>query len=306
MRPAEAIAARLAGGGTVLLDGATGTELQRRDVPMDDAAWCALAALTHPDTLRAVHEDYVRLGCDVITTNTFASARHLMARAGREDDTKLGYRRAVEIAQEARERAAAGRPVAVAGSISTMRPARKGTDRRDQADAVPLMQGRANLREAAETLAEAGVDLLLLEMIGDLDWGCTALEEALTTGLPVWIGTTCRRSADGTITSFHADTPSYPGLVQALAALGPQAMGVMHSSIPDTGPALTELRRCWAGPTLAYPEAGWFEMPDWRFVEVEPDAFAEAGLGWVADGARIVGGCCGLGPRHIEALARRL
>jgi S-methylmethionine-dependent homocysteine/selenocysteine methylase len=126
MRPAEAIAARLAGGGTVLLDGATGTELQRRDVPMDDAAWCALAALTHPDTLRAVHEDYVRLGCDVITTNTFASARHLMARAGREDDTKLGYRRAVEIAREARERAAAGRPVAVAGSISTMRPARKG------------------------------------------------------------------------------------------------------------------------------------------------------------------------------------
>jgi len=46
--------------------------------------------------------------------------------------------------------------------------------------------------------------------------------------------------------------------------------------------------------------------PDWRFVEIEPAAFAEAALGWVGQGARIVGGCCGLGPTHIAALAGRL
>jgi S-methylmethionine-dependent homocysteine/selenocysteine methylase len=307
MRPAEAIEARLAAGGTVLLDGATGTELQRRGVPMDDAAWCALASLSHPDVLRAVHEDYVRLGCDVITTNTFANARHMMARAGRADDTRPAYRRAVEIAREARERAAGTRPVAVAGSVSTMRPVVKGADRRDRDDVVMLAEGRASLREAAETLAEAGVDLLLLEMIGDPDWGCAALEEALATGLPVWVGTTVRRGADGAVTSFHDDAPSYAGLVRALAGLGPRAMGVMHSAIPDTGPALAALRDAgWAGPMLAYPEAGWFEMPDWRFVEVEPEAFADAATRWVAAGAQVVGGCCGLGPAHIGALAGRL
>jgi S-methylmethionine-dependent homocysteine/selenocysteine methylase len=306
MAPAEVVAARLAEGGTVLLDGATGTELQRRGVPMDGAAWCALAALSHPDTLRAVHEDYVRLGCGVITTNTFANARHMMARAGRAEDTRRAYRRAVEIAREARDRAAGGRVVAVAGSISTMRPVVRGADRRDRDDFVPLAEGRASLREAAETLAEAGVDLLLLEMIGDPDWGCAALEEAVATGLPVWVGTTVRRAADGAVTSFHDDAPSYAGLVRALAALGPRAIGVMHSAVPDTGPALAALRREWSGPMLAYPEAGWFEMPDWRFVEVEPEAFADAALGWVAAGAQVVGGCCGLGPEHVGALARRL
>src|SRR4051794_41922499 len=122
---------------------------------MDGEAWCALATLTHPDVLCAVHEDYILLGCDVVTANTFANARHMMARAGRGADTRLAYRRAVEIAREARERLGAGH-VAVAGSISTMRPVLKGTDRRDQSTSVPLADARANLREAAETLAEAG------------------------------------------------------------------------------------------------------------------------------------------------------
>src|SRR3954464_7777574 len=91
MRPADRLAAKLAAGEVILLDGATGTELQRRGVPMDGEAWCALATLTHPDVLRAVHEDYVRLGCDVVTANTFANARHMMARAGRGADTRLTY-----------------------------------------------------------------------------------------------------------------------------------------------------------------------------------------------------------------------
>ena len=305
MRPADRLAAKLGEGEVVLLDGATGTELQRRGVPMDGEAWCALATLTHPDVLRAVHEDYVRQGCDVVTANTFANARHMMARAGREGDTRLAYRRAVEIAREARERLGAGH-VAVAGSISTMRPVLKGADRRDPAAAVPLAEARANLREAADTLAEAGADLLLLEMIGDLDWGGAALEAAVATGLPVWVGTSVRRGEHGEIASFHPGGPSFPDLVRGLSDLGPQAMGVMHCAIPDTGPALDALRAVWDGPVLAYPEVGWFEMPDWRFVEIEPAAFAEAALGWIGQGTRIVGGCCGLGPMHIQALAAQL
>src|SRR4051794_11430693 len=126
MRPADRLAAKLAAGGGVLLGGAAGPELQRRGVPMDGEASCALATLTQPDVLRAVHEDYVRLGCDVVTANTFANARHMMARAGRGADTRLAYRRAVEIAREARERLGAG-PGAGAGSVSAMRARPQGT-----------------------------------------------------------------------------------------------------------------------------------------------------------------------------------
>ena len=69
---------RLHGGEVVVLDGAMGTELEKRGVPMDDAAWSAAALMTHTDTVREVHEDYIRAGADIITTNTFATARHVL------------------------------------------------------------------------------------------------------------------------------------------------------------------------------------------------------------------------------------
>ena len=67
----------------ILLDGATGTELQRRGVPMDGAAWCGLAVASHPEIVRQVHLDYIQAGAEVIITNTFASGRHLLRAAGR-------------------------------------------------------------------------------------------------------------------------------------------------------------------------------------------------------------------------------
>ena len=69
---------RLASGEILILDGATGTELQRRGVPMHDEAWSAAAIVTHPDTVRAVHEDYIRAGAQVIITNTFSTGRLLL------------------------------------------------------------------------------------------------------------------------------------------------------------------------------------------------------------------------------------
>jgi S-methylmethionine-dependent homocysteine/selenocysteine methylase len=73
---------RLDAGEVLILDGAMGTELQRRGVPMDDVAWDAAALATHPDLVREVHEDYIKAGADVIITNTFATARHVLEPAG--------------------------------------------------------------------------------------------------------------------------------------------------------------------------------------------------------------------------------
>lgn len=247
----EAIEERLARDEVVLLDGATGTELERRGVPMVEGAWCGLANFTHPDTVRQVHEDYVRVGCDVIIANTFASSRHMLEAAGHGDRAPDGYRIAVRLAREAVARASGGRTVAVAGSLSTARPVARGRDRQAPLPGLTSEQEAANYREAAEALAAAGADLIVLEMISDFERGAAALEAALATGLPV-------------------------------------------------------LRRHWSGPVLVYPEQGWFEAPHWHFVELDPEAFADAALRWVAQGARIVGGCCGIGPEHIAALARRL
>ena len=62
----------------ILLDGGISTEIQQRGVSMDNEAWSALAAHTHPDLVRAVHEDYIRAGAQVITANTYSTARHVL------------------------------------------------------------------------------------------------------------------------------------------------------------------------------------------------------------------------------------
>ncbi len=304
----QAVQEKLAAGEPVILDGATGTELQRRGAAMDEAAWCAVATLTHGDLLHAVHVDYIRAGADVITTNTFASARHLLEGAGLGDRTPEFYRRATAIARAAAAEAGAavGRPIAVAGSISTMRPVLKGGDRRDPNMVMDPARLAANYREAAETLAEAGVDLILLEMICDLERGGLALAAARATGLPVWVGMSAQRRGPGPLLSFHEDGPTFAALVEHYAAQPIAALGVMHSSLPDTDEALPPLLAAAQVPVMAYPESGYFRSPDWVFTEVEPEAFADAAAGWVRQGVRIVGGCCGLGPEHIAALARRL
>ena len=300
----RAIERRLADDRTVLLDGATGTELQRRGAPMDDAAWCALANATHPDLLRTIHEDYIRAGSDVITANTFASARHLMAHAGHGDRTRELLRRAVEIAREAVARTAT-RPVAVAGSLSTMRPVGKGSDQRDLGVDLARIPWRANLREAAETIAEAGADLLLLEMISDVEHGMLALEAARATGLPVWVGLSAKRRGDRLV-SYRDDGPDFATLLDHWRAQPIQALGIMHTSLPDTEEALDLLQSQISLPVIAYPEAGYFKAPDWMFSEVDPENFATIAASWAFRGVLVLGGCCGLGPAHIAALARRL
>ena len=74
----------------IILDSAIGTELQRMGVPMHHNAWCAVAMETHPDTVRQLHVDNISAGAEVLTTNTFSSARHVLEAAGVPEKTGSG------------------------------------------------------------------------------------------------------------------------------------------------------------------------------------------------------------------------
>lgn len=195
----------------VLIDGAMGTELQRRGVPMDEVAWSGAAVLTHPEVVRETHEDYIRAGAKVVITNTFGSTRQILEPAGYGDQVEAVNRGAVELARQARDNAAEP-AVAVAGSISTEPP---GFDR--SAFFAPEKELEA-YREAAGLLSDAGVDLIALEMIVETTHASRAMRAALETGLPVWLGVGCKKREDGKIVSFdHPDLE----LVTVLDALIP-------------------------------------------------------------------------------------
>ncbi len=284
-------------GEVLLLDGGTGTELERRGVPMDSAAWCGTAALDHQDAIRAVHEEYIRAGADAIITNTFATHRPMLEAAGLGGKVDVIVRRAVDAALDARERA--GCPgVLVAGSLSTMaagnvRGAYPGPD----------VEGAA-YREQCQLLAAAGVDLIALEMMQVPERAALAFHAARETGLPVWLGVSARKDREtGAITAFNWPDIRFESLLDALIPLGPSIVNVMHTEIGAVPEAVAMVQERFEGPVGVYPESGYFTMPNWNFVDViDPEQLLEHARSWVEAGVSIVGGCCGLGPEHIRAL----
>lgn len=293
-------------GGIVVLDGATGTELQKRGADMDPAAWCGPATLSNQGLLTEIHADYLRAGADVITANTFASSRLMLARAGYGDKVDEINRRAVEAALTARERAAAGRHALVAGSLSHMVPLTEGTDRNDPALVPPDAEIADAFAELAEILKDAGVDLIILEMMYHPGRIRLAMQAALATGLPVWFGFSARRATDGRILSFdYTDDHPVDGITALIPSDGIDVAGCMHTSADIIGSALDSVRGHFAGPIMAYPDSGYFEMPDWQFVDViAPARLEQFFREWVAAGVQVIGGCCGLGVEHIEAAVR--
>ncbi len=287
-------------GDPIVIDGGMGTQLEKAGVAMHGKVWSGEAVVSDPDAVRRVHEDFIRAGAEVIITNTFAASRHMLEPGGLGEHVATINTNAVGLAQQARANAAE-HPVAILGSIC------EWTFMEESKWNTPEAVGKS-AREQAGLLQAAGVDALALEMCERVEFSIATVEAAMETGLPLWIGVSARRHKGvHEIASFgHADR-SLDQLVRALASYPAIAMNIMHTPVPDVAEALRVVRKHWNGPLGVYPESGFFSMPNWHFVGViEPQALAEAARGWVRDGVRMVGGCCGLGPEHIAALCHAL
>lgn len=290
--------------GVIVLDGGTGTELERRGIAMDSKAWCGPSTLDNLAVLESVHRDYIAAGADVITANTFASSPLMLDYAGYGDRFEDINRAAIRTADKAR-RVSGNTDIVLAGSLSHIVPVISGTDRSDP-DLCPNQEVIADsLKRHAGLLEDEGCDFILLEMMYHPDRMVPAFEAATSSGLPVWAGFSARRSDDGSILSFtrEGEIP-FEEVVQILDAYEVDAAGIMHTSPNAIADAITILKSAYDGPLMAYPDSGYFKMPNWQFDGVIPPnrlrTFAEE---WIAAGVQVVGGCCGLSPEHIGALA---
>ena len=287
----------------VVLDGGTGTELQRRGVAMDPAAWCGPATLNNDELLTQIHLDYIVAGADVITANTYASSRLMLTPAGHADQIIEINQRAVAAAMRARDSVDANERVAVAGSLSHMVPMPVGGAAVHLNAAFSPAQMSDAFHELAHILKDAGVDHLMLEMMYNPVRIPLAVEAALSTGLPIWFGLSARRGNDGALLSFDQleDIP-LQDIVDLIPDAGIDAAGVMHTTSETISAALDLVRAKFEGPLMAYPDSGHFEMPDWHFVDtISPARLHDYFHEWIGHGARILGGCCGLTVEHIEA-----
>ncbi len=173
---------------------------------------------------------------------------------------------------------------------SARRERPRGCDRRlDLVPAAAVRRARVSRRtqpsaprtvELAETLAEAGVDLLALEMMQETRHAPLACEAARAVGLPVWLGVSCKLGAGGASSAFDFPLVSLAECLDALLPFAPAAVNVMHSPVAAVEPALRELRARWPGPLGAYPEIG-DGTPHTPYAGAQSELATHA-RGWVA------------------------
>lgn len=285
---ASAFVGRLRAGAPLLLDGATGTELERRRVPCGLPLWSAHALARAPEVLEAIHRDYVDAGADVLTANTFRTHARSLAAGGMAGRAREWTELAVAIARVAA--AAAEREVFVLGSAAPLEDCYRP-------DLVPAQRELVREHRAhAEHLARAGVDAVLVETMNSAREARVAAQAAAACGLPVVVSFVCGGGA-----RLLSGEP----LEQALAAVappGPAALGV-NCLPPRDVPACLEVLARAGTPFAVYANLGAPGGPGAaRLDDCTAEQFAAQATVWLERGARLVGGCCGTGPDHIRAL----
>lgn len=289
----EAFMQRLENGERILIDGATGTEIERRGVPMLKNAWNGAGALTHPDIVRQVHEDYIECGAQIVISNTFATARHVLQDADLEEYFVFLNQRGVELATEARTNMQAP-DVLVAGGITHW----SFTD-----NPLQLRRLQANTEEQAAIMAAAGADLIMLEMMSDVERTLIMVEAAQKSRLPVWVGFSCTLDENGAVRLL-----SGPSLAEGLESISDKnvpLVSIMHTEVEYIEACLDVLDSRWSGPVGVYAHSGEFVAPNWIFDDtISPEAYAAAAARWAKRGVQVIGGCCGIGVEHMRVLGR--
>jgi S-methylmethionine-dependent homocysteine/selenocysteine methylase len=279
----------------LLLDGATGSELERRGVDIGLPLWSANAILHAPDTLRNVHTAYLSAGAGAITTNTFRTHERSLAKAGIGHLAADLTRRAVGIAQAARDDT--NSDALVFGSVAPLEDC-YSPDRAPDTDTC-----RDEHAQHIGNLVDAGVDLVLIETMCSAREAMAAVGAAQELAPGAWSICFCL-SPNGALldgTPIEEITPALSG-----AAF----IGVNCVSAPSLAEHVKRLRVTFHNNMriAAYGNIGYADKDGaWVSTDaVDPDRFAEYGMAWIDAGASVVGGCCGTTPATTLAMSDRL
>ena len=279
----------------IILDGATGSNLQKRGMP---AGVCPEEwILGHADILCDLQREYIQAGTNILYAPTFSGNRIKLEEYGLSDRIGQMNHDLVSISKDAIQKEDAVGKVFVAGDLTMTGKQVEPVGPLPFEDLIDIY------KEQIGYLADAGVDLLVVETMMSLQECRAAVIAAKeTTDLPVMV--TLTFNEDGR-TLFGTD-PATASLV--LTALGVDAVGVNCSTGPDKMVSVVQKMREDTGlPLIAKPNAGLPQLEDGETVyNMGPEEFAENMMLLVREGADILGGCCGTTPEHIAKMTELL
>jgi len=280
----------------LLLDGAMGTALHAHGAPLD-VAFDALN-IKSPELVAAVHRGYIEAGADVIETNSFGANRFKLTEHGLQDEVVQLNKTAVSIARAAIF--AQSRSVLLAGSIGPLGVRLTPLGR------VTAGEARAAFREQADALLMAGVDIIIIETISDMEEMTAAITavRSLDSDIAIVAQISFTRD-DRTVMGESADV-----IARKLAALDVDVIGVNCSGGPAQVLRLVSTIHNIVPDAIlsAAPNAGWPEQGAQGRVHYPaiPDYFAGYARSFLAVGVRLIGGCCGTTAVHIAALRQAM
>ncbi len=284
-----------------LLDGGMGQELVARSGDDPTPLWATRVMLDHPGLVRDIHADYFAAGATIATTNTYAIHHDRLARVDLDHMFHALHLRALAEAHEARSAHPATR---IAGSLGPL----QASYRPDLTE--PVAEAAPKYAEIAHLLAPH-VDLILIETAASIEAAEGAVIGAQAAGKPVWLSVSVD-DRDGT--KLRSGEP-----IADLARLlhHPIAALLANCSVPEAMAAALDALKPLGKPFGAY--ANGFTHISGNFLkdaptvkelthrhDLTPEKYADFAMGWVHQGATIVGGCCEVGPAHIRHLRDRL
>ena len=276
-------------------DGGLATELEARGHDLSDDLWSARLLVDAPQQIAAVHTAYFDAGAEVATTATYQASFDGFAQRGIDRARAAALMRlGVTLARDARDAHGSGW---VAASIGPYGAALADGEEYRGRYGLTVAELTAWHRPRMEVIADAGPDLLAIETVPDLDEAEAIAAVVADLGVPAWLSFT----VDGTVT--RAGQPLSEAFAVAAGVDEIVAVGVNCCAPDDVLPAITIAREVTGKPVVVYPNSG--EVWDGpRRVWTGTSSWAPGLVpGWVAAGARIVGGCCRVGPSDITRIA---
>lgn len=276
---------------TLVLDGATGTNLQKRGLPIGTAPETWL--FENPTGISQLYSDFVQAGSDIILTCTFGGNRTRLAHANLSDKLIEVNQTAVNLARQV----TSATDVLVAGSLGPtgemMQPF--GSMREEQAFEIHT--------EQAKVLVSAGVDLLVIETQFDLSEAQAAVKAVRSVSSDIAL--VCSFSYDRGVRTMMGVKPGQ--MAETFNPLTVDALGInCGKSLEDNLSVLKTLKENTQKPIWFKPNAGLpTSNPDGTTsYDVTPEMMGNHVLEWIAAGARLMGGCCGTSPEHLTAIAK--
>ena len=282
----------------IILDGGTGTEIQRRGVSTKLPLWSSEALMTHPELVKQIHKDYIQAGAEIVTTNTFRTTERTLVKVGKKKKAKELTKLAVSLVKQAIEETDKKGKVFIAGSIAPLEDCY-------QPELVPSYEEA--LKEhyrLARDLKVGGADFFLVETMNSLGETKAAIKACKKAGgLEVGVSF----CVDKNIKLLTGE--SLKKAVKTVEDLGVILIMVNCVDIKKATRAVRKLVGLTNLPVGVYANGDGCPADDqgWDFSkDVGVEKYVMEAKKWQELGARIIGGCCGTSPEYIKILVKEL